>query len=517
MKNGCWYIILWIFLLLTSIAFCKDLDSNTKHLPSFSLFIEPPGCAGCTTLPINNIINNIEKKFPDATLQIYVKIPDSSLITSAIYKCIKAKNINYIIDEPIIKKLNLKSYPTLIMFNFHNDEIYRYERANIDSFSIQKLKKLLSNQIINETNAVSIKYPIVKPQVQSFFIKDNKMSYVDIMQNEIGVIDLKTGDSIKTISPDSTLIKSVLKNLEEKDLEWLSGSLFPIIKYKSAIPLGNDEFICKAYLVTGFKSDTVTRIINSLEQKSGRRVMQTKAVNLTVKGDTTYRIDSTKSKYNVNEPYRLKSNKYLCHISLPSKASKENDILDTTYLLAESYNPLLIDVNPFLSLGLIKKVYNWDSVRYIYSIGLVDYNNISDEYYYMNPWLKVFLSYNKKNNIAKKIKPKGLLAFLFEISADFFESNNITTGALEDFYLYGWGLANEAINILIVPHNNDKSSEYFVIQKYDYKCNFISEDYYSYKDNDKIFRVDFISDYDNNNSYLLIQSKKRHWQLIKLS
>ena len=64
-----------------------------------------------------------------------------------------------------------------------------------------------------------------------------------------------------------------------------------------------------------------------------------------------------------------------------------------------------------------------------------------------------------------------------------------------------------------MPLNIDKSTDYYVTQKYDLNGNFISENYYHCEKNDKIFKIHFITDYAKNTGYFLIQSKKRSWYL----
>jgi len=85
----------------------------------------------------------------------------------------------------------------------------------------------------------------------------------------------------------------------------------------------------------------------------------------------------------------------------------------------------------------------------------------------------------------------------------------------ENYYIMESGVIDNIHNILILPLNQDKFTDYFIIQKYDLNGNFISEDYYHCDKDDKMFKIHLITDYEKNQAFILIHSKKRNWSLIK--
>ncbi|NLO18605.1 MAG: hypothetical protein GX121_01790 [Ignavibacteria bacterium] len=458
-------------------------------------------------MPINNIISEIEKFFANSKLEIIVKVADSSLINPFIKKNIRGENISFAVTDSILKVFGIKSIPTLIVLNFHNDEIARFEKDSIKRFSAKSIQKLFNHYLLDYSKIIPIKYPIGNPQVQSFFIKENNLSYVDIMKNEIGVFNIHSGDSVNTFTPDSALIKKITEKISVEDLEWLHNRLYPIFSFNYAIPTNNNEYLCNAKVISGVKTDTIVKNVDSVEQKMTRKKYLNRNVNVLFGNIQT--LDSKQNNTLANSPKQFSSNLFVCHNIIKEK--NYNNHLDSLFLITESNNPHFLNSRALLSLNDLKKAYKLDSVHYIPSIGLIDYNKENDEYFYLNPWLKTFISINRKNFKTNKICAKGLLNYIVETSADLFEANLGYDN--ENYYIMEAGIIKDTYNILILPLNKDKSTDYYVTQKYDLNGNFISENYYHCEKNDKIFKIHFITDYAKNTGYFLIQSKKRSWYL----
>lgn len=503
------YIILVISFILLFFLDCKSNEIRNEQLPSFYFFIEPPSCASCVSLPINSIISDIEKLFPNSKLEVIVKIADSSLINPFIKKNIRWKNISFAVTDSILKKYEIEKIPTLIVLNFHEDEIARFENDSIKYFSINVIQKLFNYYSLDSLKNISVKYPIGNPQVQSFFIKENSLSYVDIMKNEIGVMSILNGDSIKTIIPDSAIINKITEKISDEDLEWLNDRLYPMFTFNYAIPTENNEYLCNAKVICGVKTDTITKIVDSAEQKMTRKRYLNSNINVLC-GNSQI-LDSNQNNPRIISPKQLSSNLYVCHNIIKEK--NYNNHLDSLFLITESNNPRFENSKNLLSLNDLKKVYKLDSIHYIPSIGLVDFNWESDEYIYLNPWLKAFIAINRKSNEINKICAKGLLKYIIETSADIFETNSCYSD--ENFYIMESGVIQNTYNILILHLNQDKFTDYFIIQKYDLNGNFISEDYYHCNKDDKMFKIHLITDYEKNQAFILIHSKKRNWSLMK--
>lgn len=501
-------ILVFSFILLLFLD-CKSNELKNEQLPSFYFFIEPPSCASCVSLPINSIISEIEKFFPNSKLEVIVKIADSSLIKPFIKKNIKGKSISFAVTDSILKKYQIEKIPTLIVLNFHNDEIARFENDSLKYFSINAIQKLFNYYSLDILKCISVKYPIGNPQVQSFFIKENNLSYVDIMKNEIGVMSILNGDSVKTIIPDSTIINKITEKISDEDLEWLNDRLYSIFSFNYAIPTENKAYLCNAKVITGVKTDTIVKIVDSTEQKMTRKRYVNSNINVLC-GNSQI-LDSNQNNPRVISPKQVGSNLFVCHNIIKEK--NYNSHLDSIFLITESNNPRFENSRNLLSLNDLKKAYKLDSVHYIPSIGLVDYIKENDEYIYLNPWLKTFISINRKSFEINKIFAKGLLKYIIETSADLFESNSGYSD--ENFYIMESGIIKNTYNVLILHLNKDKSTDYFVIQKYGLNGNFISEDYYNCDKDDKMFKIHLITDYEKNQAFILIHSKKRNWSLIK--
>jgi len=502
------YIVLVFSFILLLFLDCKSNELKNDQLPSFYFFIEPPSCASCVSLPINSIISEIENFFPNSKLEVIVKIADSSLINPFIKKNIRGKSISYAVTDSILKKYQIEKIPTLIVLNFHKDEIARFENDSIKYFSIKAIQKLINYYSLDSLESISVKYPIGNPQVQSFFIKENNLSYVDIMKNEIGVIDILNGDSINSIIPDSAIINKITEKISDEDLEWLNDRLYPIFTFNYAIPTKNKEYLCNAKVISGVKTDTIIKIVDSAEQKIARKRYVNSNINVLCGNSQIF--DSLPNNSSVNSPKLVGSNLFVCHNIIKEK--NYNNHLDSLFLITESNNPRFENSRNLLSLNDLKEAYKLDSVHYIPSIGLVDFNWENDEYIYLNPWLKTFISINRKSFEINKIFAKGLLNYIIETSADLFESNSGYSD--ENFYIMESGIIKNTYNILIFHLNKDKSTDYFVIQKYDLNGNFISEDYYNCDKDDKMFKIHLITDYEKNQGHFLIHSKKRNWYLM---
>ena len=508
MKNTIKNIISVLSLVLLLFLDCKSDDFINDKLPSFYFFIEPPTCASCVSLPINNVISEIENKFPNLKLEVIVKLADSSLINPFIKKNIKGKNISYAVTDSILKEFQITCIPTLIVLNFHNDEIARFEKDSIKYFSIKSIQKLFNFYSLDSSKCIPVKYPIGNPQVQSFFIKKNNLTYVDIMKNEIGVINILNGDSVKTIIPDSSLINKITENISKEDLEWLIDKLYPLLSFNYAIPIENNEYLCNAKVISGVKTDTIVKKVDSVEQKMTRKRYLNRNINVLCSNTQVF--DSIQNNSSINSPKQISANLFISHNIIKEK--NFNNHLDSLFLITELNNPHFTNSRNLLSLNDLKKAYKLDSIHYIPSIGLVDYSKEKDEYIYLNPWLKTFIAINRKSFELNKICAKGLLNYIIETSANLFETNS---GYCNDnYYIMESGVINNIYNSLILHLNKDKSTDYFVIQKYDLNGNFISEDYYHCDKDDKMFKIHLITDYKKDSGYFLIQSKKRNWFLM---
>ncbi len=502
-------ILVFCIILIFSLN-CKSNNLTTNQQPSFYFFIEPPACASCVSLPINNIISEIERFFPNSKLEVILKLADSSLINPFIKKNIRGKNITFAVTDSILKEFEISNIPTLIVLNFHNDEIARFEKDSIKYFSIKAIQKLFNFYSLDSSKCIPVKYPIGNPQVQSFFINENNLSYVDIMKNEIGIINAINGDSVSAIVPDSSIINKITTNISEQDLDWLRDNMYPLFTYNYAIPSEKDSYVCNADAICGIKIDTITKIIDSSEQKVTRKKYLKEKVNIIARNNTQV-IDNNKIRKSLNSPSKFNSELFTAHIILKEKFFSNN--LDSLFLIAESSNPFFLNYRNLLSLEELKTTYNLDSIHYIPSIGLISYINKKDEYIYLNPWLKAFIAINRKSNEINKIYAKGLLKYIIKTSAFLFETNSGYSN--ENYYIMESGVIGNIYNILILPLNQDKSTDFFVIQKYDLNGKFISEDYYHCNKDDKMFKIHLITDYEKNKGYILIHSKKRNWCLMK--
>jgi len=97
-----------------------------------------------------------------------------------------------------------------------------------------------------------------------------------------------------------------------------------------------------------------------------------------------------------------------------------------------------------------------------------------------------------------------------------FEKLYIERDASLVYYLMDMIILNDKIQILFLPRNKKMFSEFIIVQTYDLNLNLLNEEYFTYSNQDKIFRADIIPSEDKSISYLLIQSKQRKWQLTTL-
>ncbi len=512
--------ILLIFFILTILSsnYCHSITKTKELSPIFAFFIEFQTCASCNYLTINLNINLIEKKFPESKILVFVNIADSSMIDEKISTKIKSKHIYFLTPDDtdsLEKSLSVSDYPTLIVFNFNGDELLRYSGKEFESISNVKIIKTYDMNIIERTKKIN--YPIGAPRAQSLTILDSIVYYVDIVKNEIGEFNLQTGDSIKSIQPDDFLKDYSLSKLNKIDEQWINEKMYPLTNYKCIIPLSLDKILCLTTNVAGVTTDTSFVPKNNTVETNVCKLIKILSVLANIENGSTIKIDKfLNDDYTLAHLKRFKNGKLGASLSLMDKKKYLGNLklLDSAYIFIQASKNDYSDAEYLLSYSVLMKAYGLDSIN-LYSLGLMDYCPQKDSYFYLNPFMNAFISYKKSNNQITKIVPKGLLCNIFDSNGKLakFYKNDIQSKYV--YYLMEWFIDEDKINILILPKNKEKFTDFFVISTYNLEGIFIKETYYYYDNLDHIFRVHLFGNSTNNKCYQLIQSKERKWQLFE--
>ena len=127
--------------------------------------------------------------------------------------------------------------------------------------------------------------------------------------------------------------------------------------------------------------------------------------------------------------------------------------------------------------------------------------------------MQVFIKYWKDKDSIIKIVPNGLLKNIFNSSSlkTFFNSEYSDY----KYYLIDLFISNGKINILILPNDQKRYTDFIIVDTYSNDGDFLYETYYLYEDYDKIHLSYIFSDKEKSEAYLLIKSKKRNWQIVK--
>ena len=499
---------------------CKLNTSEivSDNIPVFVFFADYYSCASCNYFNLNQNITLIEKKYPDALILVYLKIADSSLIDNYINNKIKSKNINYLtpdFSDTIEKKLSINNYPTLIIYNFNGNELMRFHGKEFDNLSEVKLssKTFYSNLI----NPISVKFSIGVPNTQSIVVSNNVVHYVDMVKNEIGKFSLLTGDSIQSIKPDSTLLNYSLDRLNSSDEKWVNDKMYPLSNYKFVIPIDNKNLYCLSTNVSNVTTDTSFIQKNNTNVANICKLIKIKNIVSKIKDgktDTIFEFPNNDISY--NHLKKMNNNMYTASITQQDKKKilKNKKLYDSAFICVQAKNINFENSEYVISYADIMKEYSLDSIS-LYSLGLIEFSPETNSYIYLNPFITVFFSYNTTTKIINKFEAKGLLSELFKQSSNFSLLNSHKTNNDYEYFLMEWFINNDEINILILPRNKKKNTQFIVVSKYNLNGEFLGECYYSYADKDVIFRAHLFGDNRTGYKYLLVQSKLHKWQIIR--
>jgi len=389
----------------------KQLDPRINNFPYFIFLTEYQGCAACNYTQLNNCILNLTKFVPSSNIYFYIKIPDSTLIDNSIKSKINTDNVIFLTEDSVFDNLKISSYPTLLVTNFNGDELFRFEGNQLDKLPYTKFKLFCKKNNFNDLT--TIKYPIVIPK--SLVIKNNLLFFVDYSKNEIGTVNIFTGDSINTITPDDTLRKFFLQNCSASEIMNLKELKYPLSQFKSMLPLSNDSLLCVSTNVAYIHHDTIkSEDENSTNEYKARKFTKIKNVIARIIDGRTTKIDTlSNDNYSISNIFEIDSNTYMSSVlSQYVNVNQTKEFLDTNYAYIRTSTINFNDFKFFLPYGIIKKYYNYENLN-LMSMGILRFSKQFNKYYYLNPWMGVFFEYYPELDSIRKIVDKGFLKTTF--------------------------------------------------------------------------------------------------------
>ena len=70
------YYLIFFILVIFFLGLKNSIAADNKFNPSFLIFFELPGCISCNTAKYNDIISDINKRFPNSNIVVFVEVDD---------------------------------------------------------------------------------------------------------------------------------------------------------------------------------------------------------------------------------------------------------------------------------------------------------------------------------------------------------------------------------------------------------------------------------------------------------
>ena len=500
-----------LVMVLSATACAQELPY--RHL----LFIDIDDCLLCNQTIVNSTIENLRSSRKGKIIGV---LSANSLDDYKIY-CKNLRVDSCIYDTiGLFKKFNIKDPPVLLVTSQSGYELYRCESIKRYNSCISELLDKTSEKNFNdiphislERNESSVLGNAYQPVID---FRDNTLYTVDILQNEIAGYNIFSGKRVLTILPPSKAeeLSAMKKSLPEVfglD-DW--GISFANPKEKTVT--AKLEQVSPT-MVRGKLSvllEIETRVIDSTVQSNGSVSRSShflpRLIHTTFQNNQYQRVNTPAS-----DEYAASYVKYrepIIYSNLSYGFIKKGNKLpeDSISAFFISRSPTLEEGRFFLNYGRLKKEYGLTRFN-TRTTGILEYNHKQKGFVYMNHWNHIFCKVLLKDTIIK-FKFTGLLHCAVPENP---EPRLLASSDSMQYFVNDILSNSRHFFVLIQPYSPQKSSSYYILQRYDWNGKLVRETPVHCND-DKVLRIN-LAGCTEEHLYVLVKLAKKGYILQKLS
>ena len=504
------------FFLILSLVFCTSMFAHEMPYKHF-LFIDVDNCLQCNQTIINSTIERLREQ---KTGKVIAVLSTNSSDDYTIY-CKQLDVDSCIYDTlDLFKRCAIKNQPTLIVTSQSGYELYRCENINRYNSDVGEILKKISRinnkdiqQIVLEKNDNSILGKAYQPIID---FRNNTLYTVDELQNEIAGYSIVTGKRLLTIKPPSKAEELAAMKKALPQVFGLEAWGIPFSKPKE------NRVKAKFQQVTPTMDFGTLSILLSVETEvadtsilpDGTMSLSNHYLGRII--STTYSNNQIQGAYiPATEEYAASYLKYrepILYSNLSYGFIRKNHRIpeDSLSPFFISRIPTLEQGTYFLNYGRLKKEYGLTTFNTL-TLGVLEYNQAQKGFIYMNHWNHIFCKILLRDTIIKfpfsgllhcavPNNPKPLLLPHTDTMRYFV--NDIFSNSRHFF-------------VLIQPYSPQKSSDYYIFQRYNWDGT-LEREIPIYSDDDKILRIN-IAGCTEESLYVLVKLAKKGHILQKLS
>ncbi len=504
-----------LFLILTLLVSTSVFAHEMPY--KYFLFIDVDKCLQCNQTIINSTIEQLRSQ---KTGKVIAVLATNSSDDYTIY-CKQLDVDSCIYDTlGLFKRCAIKDQPTLIVTSQSGYELYRCENIKRYNSGVAEILKKTSAintkdipQIVLEKNDNSILGKAYQPIID---FRDNTLYTVDELQNEIAGYSIATGKRLLTIKPPSKeeeifAMKKALPQvfgLEVWGIPFSKPKETTVkAKFQQVTPTMN--FGTLSILLTVETKVTDTSILPdgtmSLSNHNLGRTISTTYSNNQIQGAYIPATEEYAASYLKYRDPILYSN--ISYGFIRKKHRIPEDSISPYFI---SRTPTLEQGKYFLDYGRIKKEYGLTKFN-TNTLGVLEYNHKQKGFVYMNHWNHIFCKILLRDTIIKfpfsgllhcavPNNPKSLL--IADTDTMRYFVNDIFSNTRNFF-------------VLIQPYSPQKSSDYYILQRYDWDGTLEREIPVQSHD-DKVLRIN-IAGCTEDDIYILAKFAKKGHILQKIS
>jgi hypothetical protein len=496
----------------------KLIAKNTSsQAAAFTIlyFINLDNCVRCDRDRIMNHVQTLDK-----IQNIRVVAVVHSFLQDDVFLYRKSLDIDSVIwdSAEIAQKHGIQEYPGIIVLNKLNDILYKFVGASGVESAIDRLPSLLHVIRYSTLPSVTLEKSEagVLGQAESPYInfRDSTLWAVDGLRNSVMVYSLQTGSFVRSISPGEKLKRIYADSLPSDFLRELHKRRTPLATFDYIAPLGESNgCIALTTLIESVALDTIRQIQGKDSTKKIRSSIFSRRIAAVYREkDTIPEIYFPINSGFTTNFVKFRDSLFYVNTSSRGQFSMFPMTLDTSlFYLSES--PTLQEGRFFLSLNNLRKYYSIK--KFTPSSGILEYNSNAKMFVFANPWNNLFCLSTPNEDITP-ISPIGAFRHTF----DNFKPTNPTygTAAAADqriCYMNDIRSNRNGFYIVVQVNNNQRTSDYCLIQHYSWQGKFIREIPILCDDN-KLSTIHLVGCTDQQ-LYLLGKSSNYGWQIRTLT
>jgi hypothetical protein len=510
--------VLTVITLQLGISSCIAADEKLSHIYyDVLLFIDVDRSAvSCEGLPLTVLIKETTKIAQKNRARSWVVIETASYTNFLNYKdrMLGADTIIWDSNTEIARRLNIDNLPSILGINRTGEVLFLYQRDDVAVFLQGSESRKLRAVNFMELPGISLEQTadgaLCKAYLPTINFQDSILTTLDLPRNSLSVYSTKDGKFLRRISPNEQIEQFYSRMIAPKLLQSMQKDKYPVRDFDCINPADRTG---KCVLTKDMINDTNRKIgmegISSASFSSGmttnnsfsRRCVGYQGTALpAIFPSEVSGFSSSFLKY--RPPY------YYCNVTYTPAKEDNNTLSDSICLFYLCKDAPSQQGNYFLSIGALQSAYtlkNFDAN----TLGVLEYCAGRNEFVYLNPWNGIFCAVSLTGSI-RKFTPAGLL--LRAMLRD--SSYRPISSKRNDSMLY---FVDDVIvdsgycYVLLQPSTPRRSTEYVVVQKYDWNGALVTETPLLLS-SDSFTRA-HIAGISRKELYVLAKTRGKGWQL----